>query len=50
LTDEQIRRQYAIGREFFKLPFAEKEKYLANTAAGDKPQSTGALAGKDNDE
>ncbi|PSS14883.1 hypothetical protein M430DRAFT_51540 [Amorphotheca resinae ATCC 22711] len=54
LTDAEIRNQYAIGREFFKLPLEEKQKYLANTAAGDfrgyKPQSTGELAARDNDE
>lgn len=54
LTDAEIRNQYAIGREFFKLPLEDKQKYLANTAAGDfrgyKPQSTGELAARDNDE
>lgn len=54
LTDEQITRQYAIGRAFFQLPLEEKEKYLCNTAAGDfrgyKPRATGKLAIRDNDE
>jgi isopenicillin N synthase-like dioxygenase len=54
LSDEDIRRQYAIGREFFNLPLEEKTKYLANTAAGDfrgyKAKATGTLASKDNDE
>lgn len=54
LTDEEVRSQYAIAGEIFKLPLEEKEKFLANTAAGDfrgyKPQSTGELASKDNDE
>ncbi|KAL3417363.1 flavonol synthase [Phlyctema vagabunda] len=54
LTEEQIRRQYAIGAELFKLPLEEKKKFLANTAAGDfrgyKAQAVGELASKDNDE
>lgn len=54
LSDEQIRRQYALANEFFELPLEEKTKYLANTAAGDfrgyKAKATGELAGKDNDE
>ncbi|KUJ24398.1 putative 1-aminocyclopropane-1-carboxylate oxidase [Mollisia scopiformis] len=54
LTDEDIRRQYAIAEQFFDLPLEEKTKYLANTAAGDfrgyKARATGEQAGKDNDE
>lgn len=54
LSDEQVNRQYAIGRAFFQLPLEEKTKYLCNTAVGDfrgyKPRSTGELAARDNDE
>lgn len=50
LSNEAVRRQYAIAQEFFDLPLEEKNKYLANTAAGDfrgyKPQATS----NDNDE
>ncbi|KAH6888532.1 putative 1-aminocyclopropane-1-carboxylate oxidase [Thelonectria olida] len=53
-TDAQVRRQYAIGRAFFDLPLEEKLRYECDTARGDfrgyKPQSTGALASRDNDE
>lgn len=53
-TDEEVRRQYAIARAVFALPLEEKQKYLCDTANGDfrgyKPQATGALAGRDNDE
>ncbi|KAH9904412.1 putative 1-aminocyclopropane-1-carboxylate oxidase [Xylariomycetidae sp. FL2044] len=53
-SDEQVRRQYALCREFFNLPLDEKLKYAADTARGDfrgyKPQSTGKLAARDNDE
>ncbi|KAL4805419.1 hypothetical protein BDV18DRAFT_161075 [Aspergillus unguis] len=54
LTTEQINHQYAIARDLFTLPLDEKLKYICNTAAGDfrgyKPQSTGELSGRDNDE
>lgn len=54
LTDEEIRNQYAIAKEFFRLPLEEKLKYLADTKSGDfrgyKPQATGKLASRDNDE
>ncbi|KAL1962661.1 hypothetical protein VTN77DRAFT_9295 [Rasamsonia byssochlamydoides] len=54
LTDEQINRQYAIGKAFFQLPLEEKMKYLCNTAVGDfrgyKPRSVGDLSSRDNDE
>lgn len=53
-SDDAIRRQYAIGRALFDLPLAEKLLYQCDTARGDfrgyKPQSTGALASRDNDE
>lgn len=54
LTSQDIRNQYAIARELFQLPLEEKLKYIANTAAGDfrgyKPQATGELTSRDNDE
>jgi len=54
LSDEEIKRQYALAGAFFDLPLEEKTRYLANTAAGDfrgyKAKATGELAGKDNDE
>lgn len=54
LSDEDVRRQYALAKAFFDLPLEEKNKYLANTAAGDfrgyKAKATGSNAGKDNDE
>ncbi|KAI9744821.1 MAG: hypothetical protein M1818_001746 [Claussenomyces sp. TS43310] len=54
LSEERIKRQYAIGRAFFNLPQEEKEKYLCNSAAGDfrgyKPRAAGPLASRDNDE
>lgn len=54
LTDEQIRRQYALGQAFFELPEEERLKYIANTAVGDfrgyKPRSAGKLGARDNDE
>ncbi|KAL4942371.1 hypothetical protein BDV06DRAFT_222224 [Aspergillus oleicola] len=54
LTTVQINTQYAIARALFSLPLDEKLKYISNTAAGDfrgyKPQSTGALGTRDNDE
>lgn len=53
-TDGEIRRQYALSRAVFDLPLEEKLKYQCDTASGDfrgyKPQSTGKLAGRDNDE
>ncbi|KAF4540181.1 Flavonol synthase protein [Lasiodiplodia theobromae] len=53
-TDEEIRRQYAIAKAVFELPLEEKLKYICDTAKGDfrgyKPQSTGKLAARDNDE
>lgn len=53
-TDDEIRRQYAIGSALFDLPLEEKLRYECDTASGDfrgyKPRSTGALAGRDNDE
>ncbi|KAL5342032.1 hypothetical protein BJX70DRAFT_386445 [Aspergillus crustosus] len=54
LTPEQINRQYALAAAFFSLPLEEKLKYLSDTASGDfrgyKPQSTGKLSARDNDE
>jgi hypothetical protein len=54
LTDQDVRNQYAIARDFFQLPLEEKLKYLANTEVGDfrgyKAQATGGLASIDNDE
>ncbi|KAL1643701.1 putative flavonol synthase [Diplodia intermedia] len=53
-TDEEVRRQYAIAKAVFELPLEEKLKYSCDTANGDfrgyKPQSTGELATRDNDE
>jgi isopenicillin N synthase-like dioxygenase len=53
-SDEEVRRQYAICRAVFELPLEEKLKYICDTANGDfrgyKPQSTGKLAARDNDE
>ncbi|KAL1628774.1 putative flavonol synthase [Diplodia seriata] len=53
-TDEEVRRQYAIAKAVFELPLKEKLKYSCDTANGDfrgyKPQSTGELATRDNDE
>lgn len=49
-----MRRQYALCKAFFELPLEEKLEYSCDTAKGDfrgyKPQSTGKLAGRDNDE
>ncbi|KAL4863191.1 hypothetical protein BDV12DRAFT_202343 [Aspergillus spectabilis] len=54
LTPSQINRQYALASAFFSLPLDEKLKYLCDTASGDfrgyKPQSTGKLSTRDNDE
>ncbi|KAL2836853.1 hypothetical protein BJX68DRAFT_273333 [Aspergillus pseudodeflectus] len=54
LTTTQITRQYAIAKALFALPLDEKLKYICDTASGDfrgyKPQSTGKLSGRDNDE
>jgi isopenicillin N synthase-like dioxygenase len=54
LTATQINRQYAIAKALFALPLDEKLKYICDTASGDfrgyKPQSTGKLSGRDNDE
>ncbi|KAI9926197.1 hypothetical protein ASPWEDRAFT_185883 [Aspergillus wentii DTO 134E9] len=54
ITDEQVNRQYAIAKAFFGIPLEEKLKYLCRSEVGDfrgyKPQSTGDLAGRDNDE
>ncbi|KAL4778527.1 hypothetical protein BJX76DRAFT_362659 [Aspergillus varians] len=54
LTTAQINHQYAIARALFQLPLSEKLKYISKTASGDfrgyKPQSTGELSGRDNDE
>ncbi len=51
LSDEDVKRQYAIAKAFFELPLEEKNNYLANTKAGDfrgyKPK---AINGRDNDE
>lgn len=53
-TDAEVRRQYALCQALFDLPLEEKMKYQCDTAKGDfrgyKPQSTGKLAGRDNDE
>ncbi|KAI1205558.1 putative 1-aminocyclopropane-1-carboxylate oxidase [Annulohypoxylon truncatum] len=53
-SDEQVRRQYALCEAFFQLPLEEKLRYACDTAKGDfrgyKPQSSGKLAGRDNDE
>lgn len=53
-TDDEVRRQYALCQAVLDLPLEEKLKYQCNTAAGDfrgyKPQSTGKLAARDNDE
>ncbi|GME45916.1 Flavonol synthase protein [Neofusicoccum parvum] len=53
-TDEEVRRQYAIAKAVFELPLEEKLKYICDTAKGDfrgyKPQSTGKLSARDNDE
>ncbi|KUI61168.1 hypothetical protein VP1G_08361 [Cytospora mali] len=53
-TDAEIRRQYALCRAVFALPLEEKLRYQCDTARGDfrgyKPQSTGKLAARDNDE
>ncbi|CAC9890721.1 unnamed protein product [Aureobasidium pullulans] len=52
--NDQIKRQYSIGRELFNLPLEEKLRCIANTEAGDfrgyKPRSTGELGARDNDE
>ncbi|KAF2083612.1 putative 1-aminocyclopropane-1-carboxylate oxidase [Saccharata proteae CBS 121410] len=54
LSDDRIRRQYALAKAIFDLPLEEKLKYISDTAKGDfrgyKPQSTGDLATRDNDE
>ncbi|RFU31553.1 hypothetical protein B7463_g4774, partial [Scytalidium lignicola] len=54
LSDEDVARQYAIAKTFFDLPIEEKNKYLANTAAGDfrgyKAKATKESGAKDNDE
>ncbi|KAI2627045.1 putative 1-aminocyclopropane-1-carboxylate oxidase [Hypomontagnella submonticulosa] len=53
-SEEEVRRQYALCEAFFRLPLEEKLKYECDTAKGDfrgyKPQSTGKLATRDNDE
>lgn len=53
-TDEEVRRQYALCQAVLDLPLEEKLKYQCDTASGDfrgyKPQSTGKLAARDNDE
>ncbi|KAI2628624.1 putative 1-aminocyclopropane-1-carboxylate oxidase [Hypoxylon sp. NC1633] len=53
-SGEEVRRQYALCEAFFDLPLEEKLKYSCDTAKGDfrgyKPQSTGKLAARDNDE
>lgn len=53
-TDHEVRRQYALCQAVLDLPLEDKLKYQCNTAAGDfrgyKPQSTGKLAARDNDE
>ncbi|KAK7749693.1 putative flavonol synthase [Cytospora paraplurivora] len=53
-TDHEIRRQYALGQAFFELSIEEKLRYKCDTAKGDfrgyKPQATGDLANRDNDE
>ncbi|VUC32954.1 unnamed protein product [Clonostachys rosea] len=53
-SDDEVRRQYALAQAFFDLPLDEKLRYECNTAKGDfrgyKKQSTGDLAGRDNDE
>ncbi|KAM0544380.1 hypothetical protein ACHAPJ_011839 [Fusarium lateritium] len=53
-SDEEVQRQYALCQGFFELPLEEKLRYECDTARGDfrgyKPQSTGELAGRDNDE
>ncbi|KAJ3542611.1 hypothetical protein NM208_g4005 [Fusarium decemcellulare] len=53
-SDEEVRRQYALCQAFFDLPLEEKLRYECDTAKGDfrgyKKQSTGKLAGRDNDE
>lgn len=53
LTEEDIKRQYAIGTAVFQLPQEEKSKYLANVGIGDfrgyvKSNGTGSLAEKTN--
>jgi hypothetical protein len=54
LSEKDVKHQYAIAQAFFDLDLEEKEKYLANTAAGDfrgyRAQSKGELEGRDNDE
>ncbi|KAL4884935.1 hypothetical protein BJY04DRAFT_214819 [Aspergillus karnatakaensis] len=54
LTPAQMNRQYALAQSFFALPLDEKLKYISDTASGDfrgyKPQSTGKLSARDNDE
>ncbi|KAL2815213.1 hypothetical protein BDW59DRAFT_176219 [Aspergillus cavernicola] len=54
LSDTQINRQYSIAQALFSLPLDEKLKYISDTASGDfrgyKPQSTGKLSTRDNDE
>ncbi|KAJ4388896.1 hypothetical protein N0V93_006357 [Gnomoniopsis smithogilvyi] len=53
-SDAEVRRQYALCQAVFDLPLEEKMKYQCDTAKGDfrgyKAQSTGKLAGRDNDE
>lgn len=53
-SDAEVRRQYALSRAVFELPLEEKLRYECDTASGDfrgyKPQATGKLAGRDNDE
>ncbi|KAF4308252.1 hypothetical protein GTA08_BOTSDO04482 [Botryosphaeria dothidea] len=53
-TDDEVRHQYALAKAVFELPLEEKLKYICDTAKGDfrgyKPQSTGKLASRDNDE
>lgn len=54
LTDDDVRRQYALGQAFFELPEEERLRYIADTAKGDfrgyKPRSAGKLGARDNDE
>jgi len=50
LSNEDIRRQYAIANAFFDLPLEEKNKYLANTAVGDFRGYKGKTSSNDNDE
>ncbi|EMR68863.1 putative flavonol synthase protein [Eutypa lata UCREL1] len=53
-SDEEVKKQYALCGAVFDLPLEEKLKYACDTAKGDfrgyKPQSTGKLSVRDNDE